>query len=127
MPLPLIPALYATAHLCRVVHNEYGGHHRAQGHVITQYVPVVRDAILVDAIWYEEQYQGGEGAMKHAIDELAYVEQFALQARRIESRILHAVLVRYVLLEDAQRQHRQRCVEQIVDRYEHRIEYGLEQ
>lgn len=63
--------------------------------------------------------------MEYAVDELAYVEQFTFQARRIQSRILYTILVRYVLLEDAQRQHGQRCVEQIVDRYEHRIEYGL--
>lgn len=99
--------LVLATYLGCVVHDQYGGHDSAQSHVVAQYVAIVRDAILVDAIRYKEQDERGEGAMQNAVDELAYVEEFTLQTRRIKTRILQAMLIRNVLLKDAQCQHRQ--------------------
>jgi len=44
-------------YLCRIIHYEYGGHHRAQGHMIADDKSVFRDAVLVYAVGNEEQNQ----------------------------------------------------------------------
>lgn len=63
--------------------------------------------------------------MHGALEEFRLVEQQVEMAGCEELGILEAVDVIDVLVEDAQRQDGQGCVEQVVDWDEHRIEYRL--
>lgn len=63
--------------------------------------------------------------MHRGLDELCLVEEARGVPRRVQLGELQARGVRHVLLEHAQRQHRQRRVEQVVHRDEHLVEHGL--
>lgn len=76
-------------------------------------------------VWNQKQYQRTEDTVQYASNEFSRIEQCIVQSWRIQFWIINAVLIRYVLLENAQRQHRQRCVEQIVHRNVHWIEHRL--
>lgn len=74
----------------------------------------------------EEQHRGNEATLQGAPEELQLVEEQIQMARPVQLRIQDRVLVVHVLVEDADRQDRQRGVEQIVHRYVHGVEHGLE-
>lgn len=63
--------------------------------------------------------------MQRGLDELGLVEELAGVSGRVQLGELQRRGVRHVLLEHAQRQHRQRRVEQVVHRDEHLVEHRL--
>lgn len=63
--------------------------------------------------------------MQRRLNEFLLVEQLAGVSRRVQLGELQRGGVGHVLLEHAQRQHRQRRVEQVVHRDEHLVEYRL--
>lgn len=64
--------------------------------------------------------------MQRGLDELGLVEELAGVSGRVQLGELQRRAVRHVLLEHAQRQHRQRRVEQVVHRDEHLVEHRLQ-
>lgn len=63
--------------------------------------------------------------MNHTFYEFLLVEESVGQPRSVKLRIFQAMLIGNILFEDPDSEHRQRCVKQIVHRYEHWIEDGL--
>lgn len=63
--------------------------------------------------------------MQYASNEFGCIEQGIMKSWCVQFRIIDAVLVWYILFENAQRQYRQWRIEKIVHRYVHRIEHRL--
>ena len=73
----------------------------------------------------EEENTACEEPLEGALEELLLVEEYGHPARGVQLRVLERVLRVDVLVEDAQRQHRLRRVEQVVDGDEEWLEQRL--
>lgn len=71
--------------------------------MVAQHKSIRRNAVAIRSVRHEEQNKRAKDAMHHAAYKLFGVEQRIVQSWRVQLWVLDAVLVRHVLLEDAQR------------------------